>query len=327
MPNLKQHLSTGKLLAWARLGKADAQFVPIAPSKWTGVVKFAKSAGSKEPQVTCGALPLFSAEVFPVLLAPNVIEHLGYISLKAVFNDFVIGDPEVQHLGSSAIEKAPKLAELYRGGRRYWPLDAEELRSIGEPDEFAEQWLRHYVSTSETDLAQRALRSRYLAMLNLLRSRCFVAQGDPVRPNDPQEILSSIWESPTYSFDSHSGDVVQDRDWGDEEVEVFRFGDGRENYVTRWRAVLIRPANSSVNDHKADETLASSTKRKGKMTTEEKFESCLEFLKMRMSESPKIRPKAKRLVWLDARKHCSTNIIAVGPQLVMQRARAFQLSA
>jgi hypothetical protein len=44
------------------------------------------------------------------------------------------------------------------------------------------------------------------------------------------------------------------------------------------------------------------------MTTEEKFESCLEFLKMRMSESPEIRPKAKRLVWLDARENCSANI-------------------
>jgi hypothetical protein len=310
VPHLREHLSNGQLLAWGRLGNAGAAFAPIPVSKWAGKVTLAKTTVSRKPHAICDDESIFNLSVFPVLLAPNLVEHLGYVSLKAIFGRFVIGDPEVQYLGGIASAKVPDFLSLYREGRvegnHYWPVRFEELCWLGEPDEISQKYMG-YRSTPETDLAQRALRNRYEAMLNLLRSRHLVAEGDPTRPNDPQQIRSTIWESPTYYFDSRTGDLLEERDWGDEEVEIFRFDDGRENYVVRWRAVLLGPGAGRV-EQVHENKIELTTSKSRKMTPKEKFECCFEFLKTQMKLSPDFRPKTKRLFWLDAREHCKAKI-------------------
>jgi hypothetical protein len=309
VPHLREHLSNGQLLAWGRLGSVGAAFAPIPISKWAGKVTFAKTAASKKPHAICDGESFFNVSVFPVLLAPNVVEHLGHVSLKAIFSRFVIGDPEVQYLGGVASAKVPDFLSLYREGQieanHYWPVRFEELCWLGEPEEIAQKYTG-YRSTPETDLAQKALRNRYEAMLNLLRSRHLAAEGDPVRRNDPQQIRSTIWESPTYYFDSRTGDLLEERDWGDEEVETFRFDDGRENYVVRWRAVLLGPM-AGPTEQVVEKKVALSTSKSRKMTPTEKSECCVEFLKTQMKLNP-LKPKAKALIWLDARQHCRANI-------------------
>lgn len=309
VPNLQDHLANGRLLAWGNLGN-PSQFAPIPPSSWNGKMIKLSASTSRKPQAVPGGESLFNVRVFPVLLAPNVVEHLGYFSLKDAFSRFVIGDPEVQYLGNIASVKVPQFLDLYREGighcGYYWPLTAKNLFSIGEPDPVAEKYFG-YCSTVETDLAQRALRNRYEAMLNLLRSRRLIAEGDPARPNAPQQILSTIWDSPTFHFDSRTGDILEDRDWGDEEAETFRFDDGRQNYVVRWRAVLLRPPAERVDQVREDKAELTTSERR-KMTPTEKFECCFEFLRMEMELSPNFRPKTKKLFWLDARDHCRTKV-------------------
>jgi hypothetical protein len=307
VPHLRDHLANGRFLAWGRLGNPHQPFAPIPPAGWSGKIKLSKSSTSKKPHAVRDGESIFNLRVFPVLLAPNVVEHLGHFSLKDAFSHFVIGDPEVQHLGNIASAKVPKFRDLYREGMcycgYYWPLNTESLFSLGEPDLVAQKYFG-YCSTVETDLAQRALRNRYEAMLRLLRSRQLMAEGDPTRPNDPQQIRSTIWESPTYYFDSRTGDVLEGQEWGDGEVEIFRSDDGRENYVVRWRAVLLGPAAGRVEQvHKAV-----TTSKNRKITPTEKFDCCFEFLKMRMKESTAVKQKSKKLVWLDARDHCKANV-------------------
>jgi hypothetical protein len=310
VPHLREHLSKGQLIAWGRSGSVDAPFVPIPISKWVGKVTFSKIIASKKPHAICDAEPFFDVSVFPVLLAPNAVEHLGHLALKTTFSRFVIGDPEVQYLGGVASAKVPFFLSLYQeghvAGNHYWPVRFEELCWLGEPDEIAHKYMG-YRSTPETDLAQKALRNRYEAMINLLRTRRFVAEGDPVRPNDPQQIRPTIWESPAYYFDSRTGDLVEERNWGDEEVETLRSDDGRENYVVRWRAVLIvGNGGSSVPDRESKAQPIASKSRK--MKPAEKFECCFEFLKTKMKESAEFKQKTKELFWLDACDHCKTNI-------------------
>jgi hypothetical protein len=310
VPHLREHLAKGQLLAWGRLGGADAAFAPVPVSKWAGKVTFSKTTTSKKPQAICDGELFFGLSVFPVLLAPNVIEHLGYVSLKSIFSRFVIGDPEVQYLGAIASAQIPDFLWLYQdghvGGNHYWPVDVEELHGLGEPDEMAQKYMG-YRSTRQTDLAQSALRNRYEAMLNLLRARRLVAEGDPIRSNDPQLIRSTIWESPSYYFDSRTGDLVEDRDWGDQEVEIYRFDDGRENFVVRWRAVLLGPGAGRVEQVNENQ-VELPTSKTGKMTPVDKFECCFQFLKAQMKESPNFRPKTKALFHLDAREHCKAKI-------------------
>ena len=310
VPHVREHLLNGQLLAWGRLGSTDAAFAPIPISKWAGKVTFSKTAASKKPHAMCDGELIFNLTVFPVLLAPNVVEHLGYVSLRTIFSRFVIGDPEVQFLGADASTKVPAFLSLYREGQlegiHYWPVSTVELCWLGEPDEIAQKYMG-YRSTPETDLAQRALRNRYEAMLNLLRSRRLLAEGDPVRANDPQQIRSTIWELPSYCFDSRTGDLSEERVWGDEDIETFRFDDGRENYVVRWRAVLLGPNGGPVEPIKDSKAALTASKNR-KMTTAEKFECCFEFLKMQMKESTAVKQKTKKLIWLDARDHCKANV-------------------
>jgi hypothetical protein len=310
VPGLQHHLANGRLLGWGRPGNPNHAAAPIPASSWSGKIELSKFLTSNKPDAICDEKSFFDVSVFPVLLAPNAIEHLGFLSLKDVFSRFVIGDPEVQYLGNIACAAVPQFLAIYREGRcysgYYWPLNMEGLLSLGETDPQAEEYFG-YCSTVETELAQRALRNRYQALLNLLCSRRLLAEGDPVRPNDPQQILSSIWASPSYYFDSRTGDILEERNWGDEEVETFRFDDGRENYLVRWRAVLIGPGAGRVEQVNEAKTEQRGSKKRGKLTPTEKSECCVEFLKTQMKLNP-LKPKAKALVCLDARQHCRANI-------------------
>jgi len=145
VPHLREHLSNGQLLAWGRLGNAGAAFAPIPVSKWAGKVTLAKTTVSRKPHAICDDESIFNLSVFPVLLAPNLVEHLGYVSLKAIFGRFVIGDPEVQYLGGIASAKVPGFLSLYREGHvesnHYWPVRFEELCWLGEPDEISQKYM------------------------------------------------------------------------------------------------------------------------------------------------------------------------------------------
>lgn len=310
VPHLLDHLANGGLLAWGCLGNLGQKSTPLSPSTWAGKIKLATSLTLGKPQAVGPEDNIFNLRIFPVLLAPNVVEHLGNFSLKDAFCRYVIGDPEVQHLGSIASAKVPHLLDLYRKGMcysgHYWPLSTENLLLIGEPDPVGHYF--GYYPTTESDLAQVVLRNRYEAMLNLLRSRRLTAEGDPTRPNDPQTIRSTIWESPSFYFDNRTGDVLEDRDWGDEEIQTFRSDDRREHYVLRWRAVLLRPATELVKQGGEDNPRLGTASKNRKMTPTEKFECCFEYVKAEMKLSPTLRPKIKKLIWRDAREHCNANI-------------------
>ncbi len=137
------------------------------------------------------------------------------------------------------------------------------------------------------------MRQIYDAFLQPLRTGEIIAEGDPSRPNDRREILPTIWSHKHYYFDVRNGDVVEWRDY-EEEIEVTRFEDGRENYEVRWRAVSLRPANpgliltpfsnrqlpskAAVN---ADRTISARTK-------------CREWLINEMRKCPAQRPFPKQ---------------------------------
>ena len=48
---------------------------------------------------------------------------------------------------------------------------------------------------------------------------------------DPHVIPASHWLHPALWFDLKTGDVVQERDSSEDEVDHYRFDDGRDNYT------------------------------------------------------------------------------------------------
>ncbi len=73
----------------------------------------------------CGGQPVFDLKIFPVLEAPNAVEHLGHIPLSDLLDRFVIGCPEVQYASYCAIEQLPALRRVYTPTEEhricYWP--------------------------------------------------------------------------------------------------------------------------------------------------------------------------------------------------------------
>jgi hypothetical protein len=251
--------------------------------------------------------PVFDLRIFPVLEAPNLASYLGHLPLKDAFNRFVIGDPEVQLTAELAIVDWPELRSLYRDVDRstywLWPLDPDEVTDIGEFDPI-QPYITGRVHTPATDRAQALLRKRYKAMINALQTGLLLAVGDPVRSSDKQEILTTIWGGPGYYFDRRTGDLLQDRDWGDQPFETTPMSDGRENYQLRWRAVLLRspPVHNSSQTGKPSK----STQQKNKF--EERYEGCLDFLCRLMRATPHLRPKRKQLIFRDAKVACGENL-------------------
>ena len=126
-------------------GKADLSFSRL----WS----IFRVAGPTRSGIAAGGHQVRGWQVFPVLLAPNVVEHLGHVALKATFSRFVIGDPEVQYLGGVASAKVPSFLSLYREGHvegnHYWPVRFEELWWLGEPEEIAQKYMGYPRETAE----------------------------------------------------------------------------------------------------------------------------------------------------------------------------------
>ncbi len=309
VPDFEIRLEKGELLAWARLGCLDVARSPLPPSAWNNVELRRTPVPTKSVGLWRGEA-LFDLRIFPILEAPNVVEHVGIIPLQDFFSRFVAGDPEVQRLAQLAIAKAPDLARIYgQSGteRRYfWPLDPDELIDIGEFEHVIQKHIRGYVWSPETVRAQEIFRQRYRAMIRLLRNRHLVGFGDPIRSNDPQEILCTIWGTPGYQLDRRNGNLLQDREWGDEEIEITRLPDGSECYDLRWKAVLLKPAmTSSTVEHIAPVSRDSSRRRSLRV---ERFDCALECLKRMMAASPKAKPKKKQLIFEDVRRECHDNL-------------------
>lgn len=307
VPNWQIHLRNGELLAWGRLGDPGAEPVHIPAALWLDS-SFQKGRKAPKAEVLCDGLPVFDLRIFPILEAPNVAEHLGHISLKELFNRFVIGDPEVQHLAEFAIAASPELRRVYRPSERndycFWPVDPDDVTDIGEFTDTIQNYFARYTYTPETIAAQKVLRQRYRAMIGALQSGRFVAIGDPVREKDPQEILPTIWGAPGYHLDRRTGDLLQDRDWGDEEFETTPMPDNSECYEVRWRAILLKPAKSNPSISQSTETKAGDHPNK----YQQRSERCFDYLRKLMTESPHHRPKPKRMIFRDAKVVCGANL-------------------
>jgi hypothetical protein len=209
-----------------------------------------------------------------------------------------------KRLGSVAVSDCPKLANVYFTSEsqiRYWPLNSDSLLEIGEFDDHGKHF--RYYPTARTHAAALALRDRLDALIDLLRGRIYGVEGDPFREGDPRAVPESHWLRSALWFDLRTGDLVQERDWGEEEVAGFRFKDGRENYVVRWRApMLIRTGQRSQRaSYIQAVTKADRAKPKRVETKASSERRCKAWLEAEMAASPG-GPRQLRPGWLKEAK-------------------------
>jgi hypothetical protein len=249
-------------------------------------------------EAVCAGKDVFDLRFFPVLKAPNVEDILHDVPLKTAFDLYVTGDPEVERLGAIAVSDYAKLADVYVAGERqlrYWPFNSDFLLEIGELEDHGEYF--HYHPTARTHAAALALRDRLGALISLLRRRIYCVEGDPFRTGEPRVIPESHWLNPALWFDLKTGDVVQERDWDEENVDYHRFDDGRENYAVRWRAtMLIRTGQSNLRARPMHAVTPAYLKPKRIETKASSETACKAWLEAAMRANPK--QKQLKTEWL-----------------------------
>jgi hypothetical protein len=300
---LHRHVVEKRLIVWGRTGRADATLEPI-PSALIEKIRFREAVSKDNPQAMCGTEPIFDVRIFPLILAPNVAEFVGRISLKHALADLVLGDPQVQCLGRSTRKRTSPselhVANRYRG-RHYWPMDPDVVYFHATyPDQFGEYYCYFGVPGR---LAVHVLGSRFRALLDLLYREVYLAEGDATRPNGLPNILPAIWSHKAYFIDDRTGDVLEDAFDKVDESKTKHFADGREYYEIRWRAVMLTPSKYPVCISRAEpETRPAAQQLPTKRipTKAVTVTRCAAWLEAEMRGSPSIRPKRKQEFLLEA---------------------------
>lgn len=176
--------------------------------------------------------------LFPVLCAPNVVDILDGKSLKLVFWDFILHDPEVEFLALHAVQSDPDLLRVYDWGWRdprdeccEWPLVFSLGGLAGGQSENSFDYRLDPLSHAAQAAADLVC-LRYEALLSLLRDETLDALGDPVTSSGTYRILPSIWSHHDYFFDVKTGDVCR-RNF-DAKAGL------HEATGTRWSAVMLK---------------------------------------------------------------------------------------
>lgn len=181
-------------------------------------------------------------QIYPVLHAPNVVDLIHDMSLKDVFWQFVLCDPEVQALASEAIQVRPSLEQVYvkrncAPYRYVWPFrfDFGALAGgLSKGDEF-------YDSTEnppEVQAAADVVCRRFEALLELLRNGKIEAVGIPSREGKPDRVPTSVWSRDSYYFSATNGEILKTKD--PEPSDWFH------KRLKRWSAVMLRRPQSPV---------------------------------------------------------------------------------
>jgi hypothetical protein len=293
-----------RLIAFGRLGSPQASFSYFPLAELGGQFSLNQTPAVNHAEAVCSGKDVFDLRFFPVLKAPNVEDILRDVPLKTAFDLYVTGDPEVERLGAIAVSDYAKLADIYFAGEgqlRYWPFNSDFLLEIGELEDHGEYF--HYHPTARTHAAALALRDRLGALISLLRRRIYCVEGDPFRAGDPRVIPESHWINPALWFDLKTGDVVQERDCDRDEGHFYRFEDGRESYVVRWRAtMLIRTGQRSQHVRFIHAvTKADQAKPKRVETKASSEKQCRAWLEGEMTASPN-DPRQLRPEWLQEAK-------------------------
>jgi hypothetical protein len=289
-----------RLIVLGRLGSPHADFGYFPLAELRDEFRFSETPEADRAQAICAGKDVFDLRFFPVLKAPNVEDVVLDVPLKSAFELYVKGDPEVERLGAIAVSDYAKLAEVYftdDGQKRYWPLNPDNLLEVGELEDHSQYF--HYYPTAHTHAAAVALRDRLDALISLLRRRIYCVEGDPFRAGDPRVIPESHWLHPALWFDQKTGDVVQERDSGEDEVDHYRFDDGRDNYIVRWRAaMLVRRGQISPRLQSIRVVTTGDRAKPKRIETKASSESqCEAWLETEMTASPK-DPRKLRPEWL-----------------------------
>ena len=211
-PRLRDLLARGRLIAWGRRESAVADLKPIPPSAWDHLrIKDFKRSIVRERQMAKSRI--FDLRIFPVVHAPDAVDHLADMPLIDAFRQFVFDDPQVAALHAFARARGGQPFEVnFQRGlyEAIWPADFGR----GPPSDLLLLMLDRvqcgrFGSRSFCRLATVVLGRRFAALIGALASGELAASG--VTQTGQNEVIPrSLWLRDRTRLDLHNGDLLED---------------------------------------------------------------------------------------------------------------------
>jgi hypothetical protein len=238
------------------------------------------------------------SDSLPVLRAPNAAERLNGLSLKEVFRNYVLDDPEVVVLGKSVVKAKSSHAAVFDGmfpgpmtSHFFWPLDVTakslEFNFVDQPVS-----LNSLPNSPDAVFAVSAvLADRISALRDILADGKIVGFGTFTQTGIEGQIGRHQWTRSGMSIDVSNGDLCE--------------GQGHRA-VPRWTGLSLRlpdaplPLNRPQNDG-APKITEVPRRAQAQIQTKEKCRlECVAWLEGMMSD-PEIVPRSRDDLWAEAK--------------------------
>jgi hypothetical protein len=244
-------LKEGRLAAVCRVSGSEGDLVAVPHSAW---VKIAVDEEKPDLLHHEKGTVLQDLRIFPVLLAPNVVDLLQNQSLAHVFMNFVVRDPEVSALGELAVAEGGQ-REIFKDGMApgwfinyRWAIDTT-------PKELAVDIpLTHFAdnppepSAAITAVAE-VLAVRIAALRKLLASGQLRAVGTHHSSGTTGAIHRMQWLRTNQAIDVQNGDLCDYQN---------------PKYIPIWTGILLERGNDDSRPHTTFDELLHQQESKGR---------------------------------------------------------------
>jgi hypothetical protein len=297
---LQGHLTKKHLIAFGRRESPLAAAQAIPPTAWK-VLKLLDPRSSRVRETTSAKTQIFDVRIFPVVEAPDAVNHLSGLTLVEALHQFVFGDPQWGQLCASADSKGDKVLKPTHEHLLYaalWPADC------GRSDWAETLFYLNSHPGSAGHLADLVVGRRFSRLINYLASGELIAEGT-TKDGKTVAVPRSLWVRRQTHIDVMNGDLIEYRENARERWEWYS--------EPIYKGIIVRKAEEmflvkpTVSDGVPPATIHRSDTPPSKATTRvhatvRSQRECRNWLAEIMRSSPKERKESNEALWSQAQQ-------------------------
>jgi hypothetical protein len=286
---LRDLLEQGRLIAWGRRGSATGNDRSIPPSAWR-LLRFRDLHLSIVSEHGGGkARMIFDVRLYPVLEAPDAVEHVTGMTFADACQALVLADPEVAVAAERAADAGGKpLAHTSSAGRMILPIGHD-------PATAAKSRARETTAARLIREADAILRARFDRLIRLLAEGDVAADGVGKSDGELSSIPRVYWLDRRIRVDLATGDLLR---------EIRRTSFALRAVFTRvsLRAPSEQTRLADSNDNQKAGRPPRWPREDSRHASMDEFDACYLMLCEAMRKNPEQPTKRKDEWWRVARK-------------------------
>ena len=298
--SFRRLLHERRLISWGRRESPIADHAPIPASAWSGL-SFHHWQRSVVVEDTVAKTKIFDIKVYPVLEAPDVVDHLDGKTLLEACRDHVLHDPEVaaaRSAATSALGNPASFGFAWPPYRAVWPVGYSPLSTEGGPIGCLKGDDESDSSSRLTAVADELLRSRFARLIEYLASGTIVAFGSSRRGGASAPVPRAYWQRRSTYIDLENGDLLERSPHARDHTTALS--------APTFRGLVLGAPDAEMAPQSADRQrrIVYQMRRQPPniQTAPLTYNACLEWLISEMQKSLRERRKPKDDWWKDAQK-------------------------